>query len=52
MLAGRGLPFSLRSPQYSQALQTFLAQLYPLGINAATLDNVYLFNVGSNRVSR
>jgi hypothetical protein len=52
MLAGRGLPFSLRSPQHSQALQTFLARLYPLEATQQSLDNVYLFNVGSNRVSR
>jgi len=52
MLAGRGLPFSLRSPEYSQAIQTFLTRLYPLEATQQTLDNVYLFNLGSNRVSR
>jgi hypothetical protein len=52
MLAGRGLPFSLRSPEYSQAIQTFLTRLYPLDTAHQALDNVYLFNLGSNRVSR
>lgn len=52
MLAGRGLPFSLRSPEYSQAIQTFLTRLYPLEATQQTLDNVYLFNLGNNRVSR
>ncbi len=52
MLAGRGLPFGLRSPQYSQAVQTFLARLYQLEATQQPLDHVYLFNVRSNRVSQ
>lgn len=52
MLAGRGLPFGLRSPQYSQAIQTFLTRLYPFEATQQSLDHVYLFNIASNRVSK
>lgn len=51
-LAARGLPLSLRSPQYSQALQTFITKLYRLEGAPQPLENVFVYNIAANRVTR
>jgi hypothetical protein len=51
-LAARGLPLSLRSPQYSQSLQTFITKLYRLEGVPQTVENVFVYNIAANRISR
>jgi len=51
-LASRGMPLSLRSPQYATALQTFITQLYRLEASPQTLENVFIYNIGLGRVTR
>jgi hypothetical protein len=52
MLAGRGLPMGLRSPQYSQALRTFLSQLARTEGTPHNIETVFLYNVNTNRLTR
>lgn len=51
-LASRGMPLSLRSPQYATALQTFITQLYRLEGNPQPLENVFLYNIDLSRLTR
>jgi len=51
-LASRGMPLSLRSPQYSVALQAFTTQLYRLEANPQTLEDAFIYNIGLGRVTR
>ncbi|GDX92035.1 hypothetical protein LBMAG46_20420 [Planctomycetia bacterium] len=51
-LALRGMPLSLRSPQYAVALQTFITQLYRLEANPQTIENAFIYNIGLGRVTR
>ena len=48
-LAARGLPTSLRSPQYSQSLQTFITKLYRVEASPQQFENIYVYNVASGR---
>ena len=51
-LASRGMPMSLRSPQYSAALQSFITQLYRLEGKPQPMENVFIYNIGLNRLTR
>lgn len=51
-LASRGMPLSLRSPQYAVALQTFITQLHRLEAKPQTLQDAFIYNIGQGRVSR
>lgn len=48
-LASRGLPSSLRSPQYSQSLQTFITKLYRVEATPQQYENIYVYNIASGR---
>ncbi|QEH36468.1 hypothetical protein OJF2_50320 [Aquisphaera giovannonii] len=48
-LAARGLPTSLRSPQYSQSLQTFITKLYRVEATPQQFENIYVYNILSGR---
>ena len=43
---------SLRSPQYSAALQSFITQLYRLEGKPQPMENVFIYNIGLNRLTR
>ncbi len=51
-LAARGLPVSLRSPQYSQSLQTFITRLYRIEATPQPVESVYIYSITHNRVTR
>lgn len=51
-LASHGMPLSLRSPQYATALQTFITQLYHLEAKPQPVENVFVYNIGLNRLTR
>ncbi len=51
-LAARGMPMGLRSPQYAKSLQTFITQLYRLEANPQPVENVFIYNIGLNRLTR
>lgn len=51
-LAAKGLPLSLRSPQYSQSLQTFITRLYRQEAAPQSLENAFIYNIAVNRVTR
>ncbi len=48
-LAAKGLPISLRSPQYSRSLQTFVTKLYRVEATPQQFESVYIYNMGSGR---
>jgi hypothetical protein len=51
-LAARGLPISLRSPQYSKSLQTFITRLARLEATPQAVENVFVYNLGLSRLTR
>lgn len=51
-LASRGLPMGLRSPQHSQALQTFTARLRRAEAAVSNFENLVIYSVGGNRTAR
>jgi hypothetical protein len=50
-LAERGMPMSLRSPQYAKALQTFITRLYGREASPQLQEQVWSYNVGLDRLS-
>jgi hypothetical protein len=51
-LAARGMPISLRSQQYSTALQAFINQLYRVEAKPRAMESIHIYNVGLGRVTR
>jgi energy-coupling factor transporter ATP-binding protein EcfA2 len=51
-LAAKGLPMSLRSPQYSQSIQTFITKLYRIEAAPQPIETVYIYSLNHNRVTR
>ena len=51
MLARRGIPMTLRSPQYSQLLQSFMTRLQRFEGGHHDLQNALVYNVARNRIS-
>jgi hypothetical protein len=50
MLARRGIPMGLRSPQYSQLLQSLMTRLHRHEAQAVEIQNVVVFNSVRDRV--
>jgi hypothetical protein len=51
-LAAKGLPIGLRSPEYSRSVQSFIKQLYRIEAAPQAVENVYIYNLNSNRITR
>jgi hypothetical protein len=51
-LAAKGLPIGLRSPEYSRSVQSFITQLYRIEAAPQAVENVYIYNLNSNRITR
>ena len=49
MLARRGIPMALRSPQYSQLLQAFMTRLHRYEAKPAEIQSALIFNVVRDR---
>jgi hypothetical protein len=49
MLASRGIPMALRSPQYSQLLQGFMTRLHRYEAKPAEFQSALVFNVNRGR---
>jgi hypothetical protein len=49
MLARRGIPMALRSPQYSQLLQAFMTRLHRLEAKPSEFQSALIFNVARGR---
>lgn len=51
MLARRGIPMTLRSPQYSQLLQSFMTRLHKFEASPQELQSALIYNVARNRIN-
>jgi hypothetical protein len=49
MLASRGIPLGLRSPQYARSLQAFMTRLHRLEAKASALETAIIFNMARNQ---
>jgi len=52
MLASRGMPLGLRSPQYARSLQAFTTRLHRMEAKASPLETAVIFNIARNQRSQ